>query len=89
MSKKVEDIDIRNRKYYFFNDISNTKKLDPNKIKINENSYKNILIYYPTNENKERVKKHSEMWSKIKDVTLIRLGGGNGLPPDIFWFITV
>ena len=31
MSKKVEDIDVRNRTYYFFNDISNIKKFDPNK----------------------------------------------------------
>ena len=31
MSKKVEDIDVRNCTYYFFNDISNIKKFDPNK----------------------------------------------------------
>ena len=27
MSKRVEDIDVRNRTYYFFNDISNIKNL--------------------------------------------------------------
>ena len=37
--------DIKNRMYYFFDDI-NVKNLDPNKIKIDEKSYKNILIYY-------------------------------------------
>ena len=44
MSNKVKDIDIKNRTYYFFNDIINVKSLDPNNIKMDEKSYKNILI---------------------------------------------
>ena len=31
---------------HFFNDIISMKKFDPNHIKIDEKSYKNILIYY-------------------------------------------
>ena len=46
MSNKVKDIDIKNRTYYFFNDTINIKSFDPNNIKIDEKSYKNILIYY-------------------------------------------
>ena len=46
MGNKCKDIDIKNRTYYFFNDIINTKMFDPNKIKIDEKLYKNILIYY-------------------------------------------
>ena len=46
MSNKVKDIDIKNRTQYFFNDIINIKSFDPDKIKIDEKSYKNILIYY-------------------------------------------
>ena len=46
MSNKFKDIDIKNRTYYFFNDINNIKMFDPNNIKIGEKSYKNILIYY-------------------------------------------
>ena len=42
----MKDIDIENHTYYFFNDIINIKNFDPNKIKIVEKSYKNILIYY-------------------------------------------
>ena len=42
----IKEIDIKNRTYYFFNDIINVKNLDPNKIKIDENLYKNILTYY-------------------------------------------
>ena len=32
--------------YYFVVDIINTKDLDPNKVEMNETSYKNIYIYY-------------------------------------------
>ena len=34
---------MKNRTYYFFNDI-NIKSFDPNNIKIDEKSYKSILI---------------------------------------------
>ena len=46
MSNKVKDIDIKNRTYYFFNDIINIKNFDLNNIKIDEESCKSILIYY-------------------------------------------
>ena len=46
ISNKVKDIDIKNRTYYFFNDIINIKNFDPNNIKIDEKPYKNILIFY-------------------------------------------
>ena len=46
MSNKVKDIDIKKQTYYFFNDNINIKSFDPSNIKIDEKSYKNILIYY-------------------------------------------
>ena len=42
----VKDMNIKNHTYYFFEDIINIKDFDPNKIKIDEKLYKNILIYY-------------------------------------------
>ena len=36
MSNKVKDIDIKNRIYYFFNDIINIKNVDSENIKIDE-----------------------------------------------------
>ena len=44
MSNKLKDIDIKNHTYYFFDDIINIKNFDPKKIKIDDESYKNILI---------------------------------------------
>ena len=46
MSNKVTDITIKDHTYYFFNDVINIKVFDPNNIKIDEKSHKNILIYY-------------------------------------------
>ena len=45
MSNKIKDIDMTNHTYYFFDDIANIKIFDPNKIKVDEKSYKNIFIY--------------------------------------------
>ena len=46
MSDIIKSINIKIHTYYFFDDIINTKNFDPSNIKINEKSYKNILIYY-------------------------------------------
>ena len=46
MSNKVKDINIKNQTYYFFDDVINIKDFDPNNIKIDRKSCKNILIYY-------------------------------------------
>ena len=46
MSNKIKDTDVKNHTYYFFDDIIDIRSFDANKIKIDEKSYKNILIYY-------------------------------------------
>ena len=45
MSNKDKDINIKNRSYYFFDDIIIIKNFDPNNIKTDEKPYKNIHIY--------------------------------------------
>ena len=45
MSNKVKDIGIKNRTYQLFNDIINIENFNPNNIKIDQKSYKNILTY--------------------------------------------
>ena len=46
MSNKVNDINIKNRTYYFLRDIINIKNFDPNSIEIDEKSYKNVLTVF-------------------------------------------
>ena len=45
MINKFRDIDAKNRKYYFFDDTTKIKNLDPHKVKIDESSYKGIPIH--------------------------------------------
>ena len=42
----IKDINIKNRTYYFFNDIIRIKDLNPDLLKIDKKLYKNINIYY-------------------------------------------
>ena len=42
---EVKQIDIKNRTYYFYNDMINIKNFDPILLKIDKKSYKNIGIY--------------------------------------------
>ena len=44
MSNKAKDIDIKNRTYYFFNDIIDMKSFYPNNIKIDKKPYKIFLF---------------------------------------------
>ena len=41
----VKQIDIKNRTYYFYNDMINIKKVDSNLLKFDKKSYKDIGIY--------------------------------------------
>ena len=43
---KVKQIEIKNRTYYFYNDIINIEEFDSNLLRIDKKSYKDIDIYY-------------------------------------------
>ena len=119
---KVKQIEIRNRTYYFYNDIINIEEFDSNLLKIDKKSYKDIDIYYigyitikkigdceniysvnplyliigkvdghieekngskylvfdSTDENKEVLKKYTELWDGIKNEIETINGGKKG-----------
>ena len=41
----IKEINIKNRTYYFFNDMINIKNVDSNLLEIDKMSYKNIDLY--------------------------------------------
>ena len=43
--RELKQINIKNRTYYFYNDMINIKNVEPNLLKIDRKSYKNIGIY--------------------------------------------
>ena len=42
----IKQINVKNRTYYFFNDMINIKEFDSSQLKIDKKSYENIGIYY-------------------------------------------
>ena len=44
----IKEINIKNRTYYFFDEMINTKNFDSNLLKIGKKSYENIDTYYIT-----------------------------------------
>ena len=44
--RKVRQIEIKNRTYYFYNDITNIEEFNSSLLKIDKISYKDIDIYY-------------------------------------------
>ena len=42
----VSEINVKSRTNNFFDEFVSTKNLDPKKIKIDENSFSNILVYF-------------------------------------------
>ena len=42
----IKEINIKNQNYYFFDDMTNIEDFDPNLLKIDKKSCKNINIYY-------------------------------------------
>ena len=43
---RIKEINIKNRTYYFYDDMVHIKDFDSNLLKIDKKSYKNIGIYY-------------------------------------------
>ena len=46
MEGEIKQIEIKNRTYYFYNDIINLKNFDSNLLKIDKKHYKKIDIHY-------------------------------------------
>ena len=44
--EKVKQIEIKDRTYYFYNDIINLKNFESNLLKIDKKHYKRIDVYY-------------------------------------------
>ena len=43
--ENIKETNIKNRAYYFFDDMINIRDFDPNLLKIDKKSYKNINIH--------------------------------------------
>ena len=44
--RNIKGINIKNKTYYFYDDMIHIKNFDSNLLKIDKKSFKNIAIYY-------------------------------------------
>ena len=51
----IKQINIKNRTYYFYNDIINLNEFDESKIKIDKKDFNEINIYYLDYEHKKKI----------------------------------
>ena len=42
----IKRMNIKNRTYYFYDDMVNIKDFDPNLLKLDKKSFKNVGVYY-------------------------------------------
>ena len=73
---EVKQINIKNRTYYFYNDIINLKHFESNLIKIDRKSYKNIGIYNIGHITIKRIEDYEKIYSV--NPLYLRVNHGNG-----------
>ena len=54
---EIKQINIKNRTYYFYNDIINLDEFDGSKIKVDKKDFNDIDIYYLGYEHKKKISK--------------------------------
>ena len=83
----IKEIHIKNRTYYFFDDMINIRNFDPSLLKKEKNSYKRIGIYniilYITMKNSDHVKINSV---NPLYITINEVGGSIGEKMEINTF---
>ena len=52
----IKEINIKNRTYYFYNDIIDLDEFDVSKIKVDKKDFNNIDIYYLGYEYKKKIR---------------------------------
>ena len=58
---EIKQINIKNRTYYFYNDIIDLEEFDGSKIKVNKKFFNDIGIYYLGHEYKNKITECNEI----------------------------
>ena len=53
--RELKQINIKNRTYYFYNDITDLDEFDESKIKVGKKDFNDIDIYYLGYEHKKKI----------------------------------
>ena len=63
----TKEINIKNRTYYFYNDIINLEEFDVSKIKVDKKDFNDIDIYYLGYEHKKKITECNVITSESKN----------------------
>ena len=58
---EIKQINIKNRTYYFYNDVINLDEFDESKIKVDRKNFNDIDIYYLSYEYKKKITECNEI----------------------------
>ena len=75
---EVKQINIKNRTYYFYNDIINLKDFDARLLKVDKKSNKNIDVYYIGNIAIKKIDDYESVYSIYINPLYLRIDHASG-----------
>ena len=86
----IEEIDIKNRTYYFYNDIINLDEFDESKIKVDKKDFNDIDIYYLGYEHKKKISEYNVIDSvNPLYLRIISMNGQFEKGKDDAWYLII
>ena len=86
----IKQINIKNRTYYFYNDIINLDEFDESKIKIDKKDFNDIDIYYLGYEHKKKISEYNVIDSvNPLYLRIISMNGQFEKGKDDAWYLII
>ena len=86
----IKQINIKNRTYYFYNDIINLDEFDESKIKIDKKDFNDIDIYYLGYEHKKKISECNVINSANPlYLRIVYMKGQFGKGKDDAWYLII
>ena len=86
----IKQINIKNRTYYFYNDIINLDEFDESKIKVDKKDFNDIDIYYLGYEHKKKISEYNVIDSvNPLYLRIISMNGQFEKGKDDAWYLII
>ena len=86
----IKEINIKNRTYYFYNDIVNLDEFDESKIKVDKKDFTDIDIHYLSYEHKKKISKYNVINSvNPLYLRITNMNGGFKKGKDDAWYLVI
>ena len=86
----TKEINIKNRTYYFYNDIIDLYEFDKSKIKVDKKGFNDIDIYYLGYEHKNKISEYNVINSvNLLYLRIININGQFKKGRDDMWYLVI